>query len=76
MTKKDRVQFKFLIPVELKNQLEEFAEANHRSLTGEILARLEESVHITITTNRMLAMDSKDSQKFIEQLFLNKNNKA
>ncbi|WP_455480072.1 Arc family DNA-binding protein [Bartonella sp. B23] len=56
MTKKDRVQFKFLIPVELKNQLEEFAEANHRSLTGEILSRLEESVR----TTHLRAMDSKD----------------
>ncbi|MDD9330682.1 MAG: Arc family DNA-binding protein, partial [Bartonella sp.] len=55
MTKKDRVQFKFLIPIELKNQLEELAEANHRSLTGEILARLEDSVRTTVTLNHLLA---------------------
>ncbi|WP_375612370.1 MULTISPECIES: Arc family DNA-binding protein [unclassified Bartonella] len=72
MTKKDRVQFKFLIPIELKNQLEELAEANHRSLTGEILARLEDSVRTTVTLNHLLAMNSEDLKKLLEQLLVNK----
>ncbi|WP_375608671.1 MULTISPECIES: Arc family DNA-binding protein [unclassified Bartonella] len=72
MTKKDRVQFKFLIPIELKNQLEELAEANHRSLTGEILARLEGSVRTTVTLNHLLAMNSEDLKKLLEQPLVNK----
>ncbi|WP_409362067.1 Arc family DNA-binding protein [Bartonella heixiaziensis] len=72
MTKKDRVQFKFLIPIELKNQLEELAEANHRSLTGEILARLEDSVRTTVTLNHLLTMNSEDFKKLLEQSLVNK----
>ncbi|MBB4077090.1 hypothetical protein GGR08_001407 [Bartonella fuyuanensis] len=72
MIKKDRVQFKFLIPIELKNQLEELAEANHRSLTGEILARLEDSVRTTVTLNHLLAMNSEDLKKLLEQSLVNK----
>ena len=40
---KDRIQYKFMIPQELKSLLEDAAHDNRRSLSAEIVARLETS---------------------------------
>jgi septal ring factor EnvC (AmiA/AmiB activator) len=45
MSENDRVQFKFMIPAYLKLALEDAAHDNRRSLSAEIIARLEESIH-------------------------------
>jgi hypothetical protein len=47
MEKDSRVQYKFNIPLELKEKLEAAASENNRSLSGEVVARLEQafSVH-------------------------------
>ena len=39
-----RLQFKFMIPASLKAKLEDAAHDNRRSLSAEIVARLEESL--------------------------------
>ncbi|KAB2680319.1 Arc family DNA-binding protein [Brucella pseudintermedia] len=44
MTEKERVHFKIAIPVDLKQTLEHFAVENRRSLSAEIIARLEASL--------------------------------
>ncbi len=43
MSERDRVQFKFMIPADLKEALEQAAHEERRSLSAEIIARLEES---------------------------------
>ncbi len=40
----EKVQFKFMIPARLKAELEELAYKNRRSLSAEIVARLESAV--------------------------------
>ena len=40
MAAKTRVQFKFMIPLDLKKLLEDAALQNNRSLSGELVARL------------------------------------
>ena len=41
-----RVQYKFKIPFELKEKLEAAASKNNRSLSGEVIARLEQTFSI------------------------------
>ncbi|WP_102897202.1 Arc family DNA-binding protein [Phaeobacter piscinae] len=43
MTQDDRVQYKFMMPVGLKSRIEQAAHDNHRSLSAEVVARLEDS---------------------------------
>lgn len=51
----DRVQYKFMIPVALKEQLEALAKENRRSLSAEIIERLERSLPAPISdTEAML----------------------
>lgn len=42
MADEERVQYKFMIPVSLKDRIEEAAHKNRRSVSGEIIATLEE----------------------------------
>lgn len=42
MTKEERVQYKFMIPVALKNRIENAAHDNRRSVSAEVVAALEE----------------------------------
>ena len=44
MADEERIQFKFMIPKLLKTALEDAAHENRRSLSAEIVARLEESI--------------------------------
>ena len=44
MSENERVHFKIAIPVELKKKLEHIAVDNRRSLSAEIIRRLEESL--------------------------------
>lgn len=44
MTKESRVQYKFYIPADLKKELEHKAIENNRSLSGEIIQRLERTL--------------------------------
>lgn len=46
MPSETRVQYKFMIPTELKEQLEQAAALNNRSLSGEITARLEQTFSV------------------------------
>ncbi|WP_428029815.1 Arc family DNA-binding protein [Ancylobacter sp.] len=43
MSEDDRVQYKFMIPASLKARLEDQAHENRRSLSAEIISRLEQS---------------------------------
>jgi Icc-related predicted phosphoesterase len=45
MSESKRVQYKFMIPEDLKKALEEAAEYNRRSLSAEIVERLQQSVY-------------------------------
>lgn len=45
MSEDDRVQYKFMIPASLKARLEEQAHDNRRSLSAEIISRLEQSFY-------------------------------
>lgn len=44
MKEKDRVQYKFYVPAELKKKLEHHAIDNNRSLSSEIITRLESTI--------------------------------
>jgi len=46
MSEKERVHFKIALPVDLKQRMEHEAVENRRSLSAEIIARLEQSFDI------------------------------
>jgi Arc-like DNA binding domain len=46
MTSEVRTQYKLMIPVELKQKLEQAAALNNRSLSGEVIARLEQTFSV------------------------------
>ena len=46
MTSETRVQYKFMIPSELKELLEQAATSNNRSMSGELIARLEQTFSV------------------------------
>lgn len=74
MSDSDRVQYKFMIPADLKDQLEEAAARSRRSLSAEIIVRLTESVrkrHVVsddplINQREMLRSELVASQAHIE----------
>lgn len=57
MVEKERVQFKLMVPAELKARLEDAAHEARRSLSAEIIARLEESLQPTSDRSLLDAMD-------------------
>ncbi len=65
--KNDHVQFKLRLPPSLKEALEEVAETNDRTLSGEIVARLESSMgpNIDREMRRVLKATLSIASKFI-----------
>lgn len=66
MSDSDRIQYKFMIPAPLKAKLEDAAHGNRRSLSAEIIARLESS--FTLFDRMERTMDKEDDlrQKILE----------
>jgi len=62
MTSDTRVQYKFNVPLDLKEKLEAAASRNNRSLSGEVVARLEQ----TFTVHKRLG-DLEDDTEATEE---------
>ncbi|MCJ9672916.1 MULTISPECIES: Arc family DNA-binding protein [unclassified Neorhizobium] len=57
MSEDDRVQFKLMVPATLKARLEEVASANRRSLSAEMIARLEATLGRPTGDDEYLSVD-------------------
>ena len=69
-------QLNFRIPTELRDKLTEAAKANNRSMTGELIARLEDSFKNTIQATMPPAQGHLVSRSSLPTIHLSKDGKS
>ena len=66
MSNDDRVQYKFLIPADLKDRIHAAAKANYRSMTAEITAALEEKYPAPVIEEEPFELTPLERDGFME----------
>lgn len=66
---RDDLHFRLRIPDDLKAKVAKEAIANHRSMTAEIIARLEASFHISDGEAARIALKTGNSEQLMNRLF-------